>query len=122
MHSRGKPISQAFCMEIDLEAIRLTVLRELPTRATWMVGGATIDFDFERSQASLKHVSAADVNGPLEANWENLLIFGDYDVANGGGAQPYLVVRLPDGAVFELDVEADSDREPFFINSNIERF
>jgi hypothetical protein len=82
----------------------------------------SIDFDFSRSRLSLRPISDSDIVGKIEPNWSQLYVFGTYDVARGGGAQPYLVVRLPDLSVCKLDVESEPDAEVVVLNSGIARF
>jgi len=87
-----------------------------------MVRNSTIDFDFQRSQRELRRVSDADVVGGLEAEWSTLWVIGKLDVAEGGGAQPYIVIRPTDGSVCGLDVEANPGEEIRYFNSTIDRF
>jgi hypothetical protein len=50
-----------------------------------------------------------------------LLIFGEYDYAEGGGANPFLGVRRADGVVYGLDVER-SKIPMFVLNSSLDAF
>jgi hypothetical protein len=109
-------------MELDMEAIRRTVVAELPLQSRWTFRDTTIDFRFQRSQPGLRCVSDADVSGGIEAEWATLRVIGEFDVAEGGCARPLIAIRPPDGAVWGLDVEAKRGEEIRYFNSTIERF
>jgi hypothetical protein len=57
----------------------------------------------------------------IDKQWQTFHLFGEEDVAEGGGARPFLGLGLNDGKVYGLDVERD--RSPMFLlNSDIDRF
>jgi hypothetical protein len=55
-----------------------------------------------------------------EKEWFDLLIFGEYDYAEGGGASPWLGISKKDGIIYGLDLERENAL--FLLNSSIERF
>lgn len=107
---------------IDTELVRLEIVRRLPIRVHWTVKGVPLDFDFSRSRAPLHPVTPNDVNCfGIENDWTLVLLFGEQDFANGGGARPYLGVHRDSGEIFGLDVERE-ESQVFLLNSNIDRF
>src|SRR5215471_5036491 len=96
------------------------IISGLPIRARWMLGDTPLDFDFAQAQAGLRMVMTGDVSGDIEEAWSDLLVFGRYDYAEGGGASPWITIRRADGAVCGLDVERDP--AIFVFNSSIKRF
>jgi hypothetical protein len=95
----------------------------LPVHSRWTFADLTIDFRFQRSRTELRPISDADVvGGGPKPEWTNLWVVGEFDVAEGGGAQSYIVIRPADGAVCGLDVEADPGKEIRYFNSSIDRF
>ena len=86
----------------------------------WMLEETPLDFDFSQAHEGLRHVTTDDLSGDIEAEWADLLIFGQSDYAEGGGASPWITIRKTDGAVCGLDVERD--HAVFVFNSSIEGF
>jgi hypothetical protein len=107
----------------DIESIRLQIVKRLPVRVRWPANGTFLDFDFSRSEAPLKPVAPRDFNGAtvIESEWTSLQIFGGYDYAEGGGANPFLGVHCETGAVFGLDAELYASAM-FIFNSDVDRF
>lgn len=108
---------------VNPTAARTTIAERLPLRATWIVAGTTLVYDFSRAQRPLAPLPPEAVSEPDEG-WKaaraGLLIFGEYDYAEGGGAKPWLGIRQEDGAVFELDGEREEQTS--FLNSSLEQF
>ena len=106
--------------ELDVEAARSAIIAGLPTRTRWMLEDTPLDFDFTQAHECLRKLTTDDFSGDMDKEWTDLLIFGRYDYAEGGGASPWITIRKTDGAVRGLDFE----REPavFVYNSSIERF
>jgi hypothetical protein len=107
----------------DIESIRLQIVTRLPTRVRWMVKGVPLDFDFSLSKAPLEPVKPSNFNSAtiIEKEWTSLRIFGGYDYAEGGGANPFLGVHSESGAVFGLDAELQAS-QMFLFNSDVDRF
>ena len=89
----GHPVRKfGASMGFDVEAARAAIITGLPVRARWMLGQTPVDFDFSVGRRGLRHLTAEDVagslDGSLDESWADLLIFGQYDVAEGGGARP----------------------------------
>jgi hypothetical protein len=107
---------------IDPDAVRRQIAARLPPRVRWQVGPMTCLFDFSRSAAPLRPITADDVTGcPIEDAWTAIDLFGEQVFADGGGASPLLGVDRQTGEVCGLDVE----REPpqmFLLNSSVDRF
>src|SRR5262245_40516622 len=106
-------------MTLDLEALRLAIVARLPVRARWWVHDTPLDYDFRVARQGLDTL-AKDAVEFGEEEWSDLLIFGEYDYAEGGGANPWLGIRKTDGAVFGLDPERENAL--FFLNTSIEDF
>jgi hypothetical protein len=109
-------------MELDLKAIQAAAVAGLPNRARWMVGDTPLDFDFAQARRGLRRLTTGDVGGAIAEEWSNLLVFGDLDYADGGGAWTFIVVRTSDGAVCELHADREGDEAIFVFNSSIGRF
>jgi hypothetical protein len=106
-------------MTVDAATVQQLVHR-LPTRRRWMLQETPLDYDFSAGVRGPKPLAQKSYEFTLEPEWLQLLIFGEYDYAEGGGAHPFLGVRRTDGAVYGLDFERD---EPLFLlNSALEAF
>ena len=71
--------------------------------------------------SALRPLDKAAYDFPLKPAWLKLLMFGEYDYAEGGGANPFIGIQPKDGAVFGLDFERD--RQPMFLlNSGLDAF
>ncbi len=110
-------------MGLDLGAIQSAAVAGLPDRARWVIDGMPLDFDFRDARRGLRRITSEDVVGRAIPNeWSDLLIFGEYDYAEGGGARPWIAVRASDGAACGLDVEQADERAVFLFNSSIGGF
>lgn len=107
-------------MAIDVDAVRSAIVDGLPARARWMLGEIPLGFDFSVGRGGPRPLSDEDVYGGLEESWADLLVFGECNYADGGGARPWLAIRRADGAVCSLDVEARDAISVY--NTSIERF
>jgi hypothetical protein len=106
-------------MKLDFEAIRSAIVTGLPVRARWKIDDTPLDYDFAVAQRGLRELSKDAV--PFgDEEWFDLLIFGDFDYAEGGGAHPWLGIRKMDGAVIGLDPERQNAM--FLLNSSIDGF
>jgi hypothetical protein len=83
-----------------------------------MIKHTPLDYAFDA--AGIRRVSDRDFVGEGEPEWSNLLIFGEYDCAEGGGAHPYITVHEDTGCVFLLDVERNEAIA--LMNSSVEQF
>lgn len=106
--------------KLDASAARSAIIAGLPIRARWMLEETPLDFDFTQAHEGLRHVTTDDFSGDVEREWTDLLIFGQSDYAEGGGASSWITIRKTDGAVCGLDVERD--HAVFVYNSSIETF
>jgi hypothetical protein len=106
-------------MKPDVEAIRLAIVTQLPLRARWRIYDTPLDYDFGVARRDLRELPR-DAIASGDVRFFDLLIFGDYDCAEGGGAHPWLGIRKTDGAVYGLDPEREDPL--FFLNSSIEEF
>lgn len=107
-------------MEIDPEAVRSAIVDGLPARARWMLGEMPLDFDFSVGRGGPRPLTDEDVCGGIEEEWADLLLFGECDYADGGGARPWLAIRRSGGGVCALDVEWKDPISTY--NTSIERF
>src|SRR5262249_940288 len=110
----------------DSQAVQRAIIAGLPSRARWVIGGSPADYDFSAAQRGLHIPSAEDFSYDPGEEWLDLMIFGEVDYSEGGGAPPYLCVRIADAKVVGLDVErldAKGRGEAVFaLNSSIEAF
>jgi hypothetical protein len=110
----GQPI-------FDLDAVRQAVVARLPRERRWMVGGLPLRHDFACARERLVPVGEEIDARWFRDEWSSLVIFGELDHADGGGATPLLVIDRRNGAVVGLDLERDV--EPLFaISSSLEQF
>jgi hypothetical protein len=92
-------------VNFDSQAIQRAIIARLPLKARWEIGGVPADYNFSAAQRGLRTPSAEDFCYDPGDEWLDLMIFGDVDYSEGGGAHPYLCVRIGDGMVVCLDVE-----------------
>jgi hypothetical protein len=57
----------------------------------------------------------------LPPDWRQMLIFGEEDFAEGGGASPLLTVHAQTGVILGLDVDREQS-SVFLLNSSIPAF
>jgi hypothetical protein len=106
-------------MELDRNITEAAIVSRLPVQARWMINGTPLDFDFSVAGHGLRGLPdetiEAENNGASD-----LLVFGEQDFAEGGGARPWLCVSKRDAAVFGFDPERGNPL--FLMNSSVERF
>lgn len=107
-------------MSVDPESVK-KVMRGLPVSRRWFVQGTPLDYDFRAGRKGPRPLEPGAFDFRVQAKWLELLIFGEYDYAEGGGANPFLGVRRTDGAVCGLDVERDK-APMFLLNSSLDAF
>lgn len=105
---------------IDPAPLQATILARLPSKVRWTLNDVPMDYDFSAASRGLRPLSASALNCKPKATWLELLIFGEYDYAEGGGANPFLGVHRETGVVYGLDVERA--QPVFLLNSSIDRF
>jgi hypothetical protein len=108
-------------MPLDPEAVRSALASRLPLAARWMINETPMDYDFSAARRVLQPLDRDALLDAPEAEWLDLLIFGEYDYAEGGGANPFLGVMRATGAIHGLDVERD-DQPLFLLNSSTDAF
>jgi hypothetical protein len=96
------------------------IVRRLPVRRRWMVQETPLDYDFSAGVRGPAPLRQRSYDFPLEPEWLELLIFGEYDYAEGGGAHPFLGVHRKSGVVYALDFERDTPL--VILNSGLEAF
>jgi hypothetical protein len=104
---------------LDLKAIQDALITRLPVRARWAIHGTPLDFDFSLARQPLHGLPDYAIESG-DPEWSELVAFGEYDYAEGGGANPWLCVRMRDGSVCGFDGE--SERPIFLLNSSVEQF
>jgi hypothetical protein len=105
----------------DFEAARAAIIVGLPSRSRWWFEGVPLDWSFSEARRGLRTVSGDGiVGGDVEKEWADLLVFGRYIYAEGGGASPWVVIRGADGAVCGLDVEREDP--VFWWNTSLDQF
>jgi len=108
----------------DIEELRLSIISHLPVRSRWLVRKTPVRWDFSRAAQPLHPLAEDDAAGwkdLLPSDWRQILIFGEEDVADGGGASPILGIHQKTREVLGIDVE----REPsavFLLNSSVPAF
>jgi hypothetical protein len=95
-------------------------LDRLPARRRWLLGETPLDWRFS-TKGGFRPLDETAFDFPLKPAWRELLVFGEYDYAEGGGAHPFLGIRGSDGAVFGLDFERDK-KPLFLLNSGLSAF
>lgn len=105
---------------VDLEQIRQQLASGLPKSARWIVHRTPIAFTFWTEKLP-RQLEPSDFRNTWEPTWSKLLLFGEANHADGGGARPYLCVHEDTGRVYDLDVEDDLDSVCLY-NSDVERF
>src|SRR5579883_164537 len=101
--------SSANAMGLDGMTIE-TLTSGPPAQARWMIDGTPLDFQFTVGRHGLHRLpDEVLVSGDTAAS--ELLVFGEQDFAEGGGARPWLCVREGDGSVYGFDAERE---EPMF--------
>ncbi|MFO0964955.1 MAG: SUKH-4 family immunity protein [Gemmataceae bacterium] len=106
-------------MDIDAEESRRTLFAGLPLEARWWVGGNSLDYNFSATRRPLQSLPW-EILEDTQADWSDLLVFGERDYAEGGGACPWLCLSRTDGAVYLFDPESDSPKT--LLNSSPQRF
>src|ERR1044072_4512360 len=83
--------------------VRAAIRNRLPSSRRWYIYDSTLDFDFDLSR--IRIFSPTDMIGDPDPRWLELVIFGESDYAEGGGASTYLTIDPASGRVFNLDME-----------------
>lgn len=108
-------------MGVEGEAARSAIVGDLPMRSRWMFDDTPLDWDFSDARRWPRRVTNDDLAwGEIDEEWADLIIFGRFDYAEGGGASPWITIRKTDGAVCGLDVERECP--VYLINSSLVRF
>lgn len=106
-------------MTPDLKRVGSAVLARLPECARWLVHDTPFELTF--SVASKGFVRVEEIGGAAEDDWQDLLIFGDYDWNDTGGEAGLLCLHESDGSVCGFN--PDRLDEPVFVyNCSMERF
>ena len=106
-------------MILDRAVIEATLASGLPVQARWMIDGTPLDFEFTVGRVGLRRLPD-EVLKVGDAASSELLVFGEQDFAEGGGARPWLCVQESDGSVHGFDPEREQPM--FLLNSSVERF
>lgn len=105
-------------MELNRNVTEKTIVSGLPARARWMINGTPLDFDFSAAGHGLRGLP--DEVTEADAGVSDLLVFGEQDFAEGGGACPWLCIHMRNGSVYGFDPERENAM--FLLNSSIELF
>ena len=106
----------------ELAVFQAELAGRLPLRARWQIAGISWDWDFSRAGQPLRPLSAADIrSGTVPVDWLQICVFGTQDIAEGGGASPFVGIHMQTGAVHGVDIERESPAI-FFLNSSPSRF
>jgi hypothetical protein len=107
--------------DVDLEHLRLQLLKQLPDQVFWRVKDMRVAFDFRRAALPLKSVSASDVAGPFNDQWMHIHVFGERSVGDVDGPRSFLGILDSSGEVVGLDV--DRDGAPLYrLNTRVNAF
>jgi hypothetical protein len=109
---------------LNTEELRQEIVVRLPVRSRWLLHDAPWDWDFSRATRSLEPLSDEDAQTLIELlprDWRQLLIFGEQQFAQHGGASPFVSVHGQTGEVFGLDLEREH-AVAFPLNSSISAF
>ena len=105
---------------VDLEAIRQKVIGELPEWVSWELLLQRWNLIFRGAREPLRAVCEEDITGDIDEEWRHFYIFGEQDIAHGGGSQSYLVIFGETGEVALFDVERHL--QVMKLNSSIDKF
>ena len=108
----------------NLEELRLVIASHLPVHSRWLVRETAVRWDFSRAAEPLRPLSEEDAATWAEVlppDWRQILIFGEEDVAEGGGASPLLGVHAQTGEVLGIDIERERSAV-FHFNSSVSAF
>ncbi|MCA9074121.1 MAG: hypothetical protein KDA93_03740 [Planctomycetaceae bacterium] len=109
-------------MSVDLKSIRKQIDSELPRSSRWWFDDTPLDWEFAPDRYSFLPGDELEmVGGDTREEWSELLIFGSFDYAEGGGAAPWIAVRTSDQAICGIDVERKSGSVLLF-NSTLRQF
>jgi hypothetical protein len=109
---------------LNLEELRLAIVSHLPVQSRWLLRETPLDWNFSRATQLLRPLPEEDAERwakVLPPDWRQMLIFGEQDIAEGGGASPFLCVHAQTGQVFGLDVEREQSAA-FLLNSTVPAF
>jgi hypothetical protein len=106
-------------MGLDRMAVESTLAYGLPGQARWIIDGTPLDFEFTVGRFGLRTLPDEVLEASDTVSSE-LLVFGEQDFAEGGGAHPWLCVRERDGSVYGWDPEREDPM--FLLNSSVEQF
>jgi hypothetical protein len=109
---------------VDIEELRLTLVERLPSHSRWFLDGTPWDWDFSRAARPLQAIPDDDAATWIEVlpqDWRQMLVFGEENFAEGGGAKPFLTVHARTGRVLGLDVERERSAV-FLLNTSIPAF
>ncbi len=106
-------------MKIDIATMRSAIEAGLPVHKRWIIRGTPLDYDFSVARSGLGKLPTGN-GGSQDQEWSDFCAFGKYDYAEGGGAAPWLCIRMTDGAVCGLDFEQEDP--VFLLDSSLQRF
>jgi hypothetical protein len=104
---------------MDLKAIETALASGLPGKARWLIDGTTLDFDFSVTSRGLRNLPDEAIPA-ADCQASDLLVFGEQDFSQGGGARPWLCISKTDGLVYGFD--AEREQPIFLLNSSVNRF
>ena len=90
---------------VDVEELRARIVTHLPLRVRWHVHETPWDFDFARARCPLKALEPSDFQPDFCEEWRDLIIFGEEDYAEGGGARPFLTIHRETGEILGFDID-----------------
>ena len=108
----------------NVEELRLLIMSRLPAQSRWLMRETPVRWDFSRATQPLQSLpedDAAEWKNILPTDWRQIMIFGERDIAEGGGANPFLGIHAQTGEVLGLDVERDRSAV-FLLNSSVPAF
>lgn len=107
---------------IDPDRVRADLERGLPSRARWLLHGVPLSFDFTWARSPLERVADSElVDGRVRPEWAEMLVFGESDYADRGGAWSLLCVDPDTGQIHGLDFER-TEAPLVLFNSDAGRF
>jgi hypothetical protein len=94
-------------MEPDPKDIEPAISTGLPAKARWLIDGTPLDFNFAITGMLPDYAMRAD---PAAGD---LLVFGEQDFGEGGGAHPWLCVHQRHRRVYGFDIEREEPTFPW---------
>lgn len=107
-------------MEPDINAVHDAIRNGLPLESHWNINGTPVNYDFSVGHRRPHQLTEKDIGSGADDAWLQLVVFGEENHVEGGGARPWLCIHKGTGAVHGLDRERK--HAVYILNSSIHAF